>query len=462
MTFWTREPRQDSDGRRDFRSPFAAAAVTEKGEKSALDHVADTVSERVIGARLLSGDPDQDETAVLEAARAVIAEYNLSAASRGLPLLALDPEEAARKVVDRILGWEPLTELMEDEAVEDIAVNGLESVWVFRAGAAGWERQAHIRIPSWDYLRNLVNRKADWRGTGRAITFTNPTVNAQLPDGSRLHGVMAPVLGRVEGPAITIRRFRPVAANLDDLAARGSVTPVVSRFLKAAMQSGLNLAVIGGTGSGKTTLINALLAEVREDERVVTCEDTAELQVPAPNWAALLTRDAMEGVEEKNMAGLVKETLRMRPDRIIVGEVRDGAMAAVLQAANTGHDGVMFTVHANSVYEAIERMETMALMEPTWSRIPVYQVRKMIASAMHLVVHLGAIHTPGGRIRRLMTVAEIRGMQGDQVTVEALFQYDFDLDRAQWTGIFPSERARERMQRRAGYDFQREVAHGAG
>ncbi|GAB4446427.1 MAG: hypothetical protein Kow00120_16610 [Anaerolineae bacterium] len=464
MTFWSRDPRKDGDGRQSFVSPFAAAATTAgAGERTALDHIHDRVSERVVGARLLTGDADRDEPVVLEEAKKVIAEYNLSAASQGLPLLALDPDEAAQKIVDRILGWGPLTELMEDGTVEDIAINGLESVWVFRAGASGWERQAHVRIPSWDFLRNLVNRKADWRGTGRAITFTNPTVNAQLPDGSRLHGVMAPVLGRVEGPAITIRRFRPVAANLDDLVARGSMDPVVGAFLKASVRSGLNLAVIGGTGSGKTTLINALLAEVREDERVVTCEDTAELQVPAPNWTALLTRDAMEGIEAKTMSDLVKETLRMRPDRIIVGEVRDGAMAAVLQAANTGHEGVTFTVHANSVYEAIERMETMALMEPTWSRIPVYQIRKMISTAMHLIVHLGAIHTPEGRRRRLMTVAEIRGMQGDQVTVEALFEYDDDADRAQWTGIFPSERARARLARRAGYDFQQEVGrHGAG
>jgi pilus assembly protein CpaF len=222
------------------------------------------------------------------------------------------------------------------------------------------------------------------------------------------------------------------------------------------------MAIIGGTGSGKTTLINALLTEVRDDERVVTCEDTAELQVPVPNWTALLTRDAMEGgVAAYDMTDLVKETLRMRPDRIVIGEVRDGAMGAVMQAANTGHDGVMFTVHANSPLEGIERMETMAFMNPTFAKIPDHQIRKMISTAMHLVVHLGAIHTSEGRRRRLMTVAEVRGMQGDQVTVEPLFEYDYEADAAKWTGIYAHERTRERLQRRAGYDFTREVAHVA-
>ncbi|MBN1286808.1 MAG: CpaF family protein [Anaerolineae bacterium] len=459
MGFWNRnrpggpEPAE----KQTFHSPFAAAATADTGGKDALDHITDTVSEQVVGARLLTGNTDQDESAVLDAARRVIDDYNVSAASQGLPILTLDPEEAARKVLDRILGWGPLTDLMEDGRVEDIAVNGLGQVWVFRAGADGWEHAADLRIPSWDFLRNLINRKADFRGTGRAITYSYPSVNAQLPDGSRLHGVMRPLTVGVDGPAITIRRFRPVAASVDDLARLGSFPTEVAGFLKAAMRSGLNVAVIGGTGSGKTTFINAMLAEVQDYERVVTCEDTAEVQVASPNFVSLVTKDAMEGSRGFNMADLVKETLRMRPDRIIVGEVRDGAMAAVLQAANTGHDGVMFTVHANSPFEGIERMETMALMEPTWSRIPIYQIRKMIASAMHLIVHLAAIHTPEGRRRRLMNVAEIRGMQGDQVTVEVLFSYDYDLDRAKWTGIFPNENTRARLQRRAAYDFRQGV-----
>ncbi|MBN1283973.1 MAG: CpaF family protein [Anaerolineae bacterium] len=459
MGFWSRD--KEAQQKTDYLSPFAAATVVDTGEKTALDYISDTVSERVVGARLLTNDADKDEQAVLEEARRFIAEYNLSAASQNLPLLTLDPEEAAHKIVDRILGWGPLTELMEDDSVEDLAVNGLDNVWVFRAGASGWEFLPHIRIPSWDYLRNLINRKADWRGTGRAITFTNPTVNAQLPDGSRLHAVMSPVMGQAEGPGITIRRFRPVAASIDDLVNLRSMPPAAGNFLKAAMRSGLNMAIIGGTGSGKTTLINALLAEVRDDERVLTCEDTRELQVPIPNWMSLTTRDAMEGVEAYDMTALVRETLRMRPDRIIIGEVRDGAMGAVLQAANTGHDGVMFTVHANSPGEGIERMETMAFMNQTFAKIPDHQIRKMISTAIHLVVQLSAIYSPEGRRRRLMTIAEIRGMQGDQVTVEPLFEYDYETDRAQWTGIFPHERTRERLVRRAGYEFQQEVSRGA-
>ncbi|MCZ7543358.1 MAG: hypothetical protein M5R40_07365 [Anaerolineae bacterium] len=219
-----------------------------------------------MGARLLTGDADRDEPVVLEEAKKVIAEYNLSAASQGLPLLALDPDEAAQKIVDRILGWGPLTELMEDPSIEDIAVNGLDSVWVFRAGASGWERQEHVRIPSWDFLHNLVNRKADWRGTGRAITFTNPTVNAQLPDGSRLHGVMAPCPGSGRGPGHHHPPLPTCGRQPRRPGRTGEHGPGGRRLPQGRRAVGAEYGRDRRHRLRQNPLVNALLAEVRADE----------------------------------------------------------------------------------------------------------------------------------------------------------------------------------------------------
>ncbi len=382
------------------------------------------VKTRIAGARLFEGE-NVDKLAVIdEVARPIIADYNSGASSAGKTLLSMDLEQAVQHIADAIIGWGPLAELMKDSRVEDIAINGPDDVWVTYAGQPGWFK-VDAAFEGWDDILQLIHNKTDGR-VAKPLNEANPFIDAQLPDGSRLHAIMAP-LTVVPGPICTIRRFRAVASTLGDLVSLGHSSQAAVNFLRALVKARRSLVVIGGTASGKTTFIQACLSECEPQERIVTCEDTPELKVPAPLWSSLVTKDAVtaDRHDAVDMANLVRQNLRMRPDRIIIGEVRDGAMGAVLQAGNTGHNGIMFTVHANDPQAAIQRMETLALMYPPMATLRELHIRRMITTALHYIVHVGQVlQADGKRARKLLAISEIRGVQGEDVYMEDIFLYN--------------------------------------
>ena len=339
---------------------------------------------------------------------------------------------------------------MQDTQIEDIIVPRPETCYVKRAGAENWEVYPITPFESWDAMRDLINSKADFQGDAKPINYANPKIDAQLPDGSRLHAVMSP-LTKDPGPVITIRRHRKgVAKDINALLKMDHMGSGAAKFLKCLMVARRSIGILGGTASGKTTMINALLTEAADYERIVTCEDTLEVDLARGIWTQLKTKDARReaNLDGFDITALVRECLRMRPDRIVVGEVRDGAMGAVLQAGNTGHDGMLFTVHANDTFAGIERMEVLTRMNPTMSSMSNFDVRRMITTALHYLVHVAFVRLPDGRyVRRLMSISEIQGIQGDMVDLSEIFKYDpldkfvgersKQMNRAVFTGSLP-------------------------
>lgn len=440
-----------------FHDVMEAARAVEVGDPYA--YILDTVRERIRAGGLLTAaqldHPGEEEEELvrrlaLEAAR----DYAASAASRGLPRLAEEPEAVARRVVDDILGWGPLAELMTDEAVEEIFINGPDEIWVVRAGRP--KERTRLRFADAGELRRFFNRKLDRAGGHRGLSAKTPWADGRLEDGSRFHGIMPPLVANRDNLVVTIRRFRPVAKRLEEMVRLGTMPEEVGRFIEAAVRARLNVVVSGGTASGKTTFLNACGSALEADERVVSIEDTPELQVPVENWVQLVTREASEGVEAVTMADLVRHALRMKPDRIWLGEARGPEMAAILTAANTGHEGVMFTVHADDVWATLTRIET--LVQEGKPGLPLRAIRLNIATALHLVVHLARIRLPdGSETRRVMGVGEVRDrLEGEEIVVEPL--WDRKGGALAWTGNFPSEPLRRRLLERAGYDFRKEVA----
>ncbi len=445
--------------------PKTAASGHKNGEDAYKDLLRQ-VQERIARNRLFD-EADSKQGVIEQVADEIIETYRLNVASAGKTPLVGSKEQAIQRMVDDIIGWNVLTGPMNDPAVEEIRVDSTQSVSVYRAGNDGWEILPGITFDTPEDLRNLVNSKADHRGTGKPINEANPLINAQLPDGSRLHAVYSPIAVARVGETdpsrlvVTIRRFRSVASTLDEMVSLKHMSAGAGRLLAGLMRERASIVIVGGTSSGKTTFLNALLAECDPLENVITCEDTPEVQIAhARLWTRMQTKEdsrpnAFDGID---MARLVKETLRMRPDRIIIGEVRDGAMGAVLQAGNTGHDGIIFTVHANDPWAAISRMETLALMDKTFSNLPIYNVRQMITTALHFIVHVGKVRTPRGLQRRLLALTEIRGIQGDSVQMEDILKYDAQRDELVWTGSYLSPERQERFEAACpGFDFRRDL-----
>jgi len=444
-----------------FYEVMQAAKAEEVGDPYA--YVLETVRERIRAGNLLTTAQldhpgEEEEHLVYDLALEVARDYASSCASRGLPRLPAEPEVVAKRVVDDVLGWGPLAELMADEAVEEIFINGPDEIWVVRAGRP--KERTSLRFTDAAELRRFFNRKLDRAGGHRGLSTKTPWADGRLEDGSRFHGIMPPLVANRDNLVVTIRRFRPVAKTLEEMVRLGTMPPEVAGFIAAAVRARLNVVVSGGTASGKTTFLNACGSVLEPDERVITIEDTPELQVPVENWVQLVTREAAEGVEAVTMADLVRHALRMKPDRIWLGEARGPEMAAILTAANTGHEGVMFTVHADDVWATLTRIET--LVQEGKPNLPLRAIRLNIATALHLVVHLTRIRLPdGSETRRVTGVGEVRDrLEGEEIVVEPLWEWDGETLR--WTGNFPSERLRKRLLERAGYDFRAEVAQRAG
>jgi pilus assembly protein CpaF len=307
-----------------------------------------------------------------------------------LPLAPGELDRLVQAVVDDAVGLGPLDPLLHDPEVTEVIVNGPGRVWAERDGVLHEEQ---VTFDDERHLRHVIERIVG--GVGRRIDESSPMVDARLPDGSRVNAVLPPLA--VDGPLLTVRKFARGGLSLDRLVALASILKAQSALLEACVEARLNIVVSGGTGTGKTTLLNALAGLIDPRERIVTVEDAAELRLPQPNVARLESRPPnVEGKGEVTVRALVRNALRMRPDRIVVGEVRGGEALDMLQALNTGHDGSLTTVHASSPADAIRRIETMAMMAGTG--IPHSAVREQVAAAVDVVVHLVR---EGGGARRV-------------------------------------------------------------
>ncbi|MFN3620930.1 CpaF family protein [Sphingorhabdus sp.] len=328
---------------------------------------------------------------------------------------ALNQEERKRLVadiLDELLGLGPLEPLLQDPSITDILVNGHDIVFVERSGVL---ERVETRFKDERHLLRIVQKIVS--AVGRRVDESSPFVDARLPDGSRVNAIVPPLA--VDGSLLSIRKFAKTPISMAKLAEYGSVPTAIAEVLKGIVQARRNVLISGGTGSGKTTLLNAMSSFIDERERVVTIEDSAELQLQQTHVARLETRPPnIEGKGEIGQRELVKNALRMRPDRIIVGEVRAGEAFDMLQAMNTGHDGSMTTVHANTARDALSRLEQMIGMSGI--DISPRSARAQIASALHVVVQIGRLSD--GR-RRLLSLSEIVGMEGEVVTMQEIFRF---------------------------------------
>ncbi len=331
------------------------------------------------------------------------------------PMSTSERTRIAQEIADDILGYGPIEPYLRDPEVTEVMVNGFSQVYVERGGKlyampATFESDDHVRRT----IDKIANR------VGRRIDESSPMVDARLPDGSRVNAVIPPLA--VDGPVLTIRKFATDPYMVEDLLAFGTLTPAVAEFLEACVRGRLNILVSGGTGAGKTTTLNVLSSFIPEEERIVTIEDAAELQLHQSHVVRLEFRPAnIEGKGEVGIRDLVRNSLRMRPDRIVVGEVRDAAALDMLQAMNTGHDGSICTAHSNSPRDSLARVETMVLTAGV--DLPIRAIREQVSSALDLIVHQTRLRDGS---RRITHVTEVVGMEGDTITLQDLFLFDYD------------------------------------
>ncbi|WP_377643890.1 CpaF family protein [Oryzobacter terrae] len=334
------------------------------------------------------------------------------------PLSHADRTRIAQEVSDEILGHGPLEPLLRDPEISEIMVNGADSIYVERSGKL-YPVETHFSSES--HLRRVIDKIVG--RVGRRVDEASPLVDARLPDGSRVNAVIAPIA--LDGAMLTIRKFSKDPFNDADLIAFGTMTPAVRDFIKACVRGRRNIVISGGTGSGKTTLLNVISSFIPEDERIVTIEDAAELQLHQDHVLRLESRPSnIEGRGEIAIRELVKNSLRMRPDRIVVGEIRDGAALDMLQAMNTGHDGSITTLHANSPRDSLARLETMVLMAGV--DLPVRAIREQVAGALDMVIQQARLKDGS---RRITAISEVVGMEGDTITLQDIFTFDFSAGR---------------------------------
>jgi pilus assembly protein CpaF len=330
------------------------------------------------------------------------------------PMTASDRVRVANEVLDDILGHGPLEPFLRDSEVSEIMVNGYDQIYVEKSGRLS---QADAGFTDEQHLRRTIDKIV--ARVGRRVDESSPMVDARLPDGSRVNAVVPPIA--LDGSLLTIRKFATDPFSVDDLITFGTMTPPVAALLQACVRGRPNIVIGGGTGSGKTTTLNVLSSFVPADERILTIEDAAELQLRQQHVLRLESRPSnLEGKGQIAVRDLVRNALRMRPDRIIVGEVRDGAALDMLQAMNTGHDGSITTVHANSPRDSLSRLETMVLM--AGFDLPERAIREQMASAIDLIVHQSRLKDG---TRRITHITEVEGMEGEVITLQDVFVFDF-------------------------------------
>jgi pilus assembly protein CpaF len=323
-----------------------------------------------------------------------------------------DRDRLASEIADDILGHGPLERLLADDSITEIMVNGPFEVWVERQGRL---YETTVRFTDESHLRRIINKIV--AQVGRRIDEATPLVDARLPDGSRVNAVIPPL--SLSGPIVTIRKFSKKRLTMDDMIKLGTLSTETVEFLQRCILAELNVLISGGTGSGKTTLLNALSTAIPDSDRIVTIEDAAELRLNQRHVLRLESRPKnIEGEGEIPIRTLVRNSLRMRPDRIIVGEVRGAEALDMLQAMNTGHDGSLSTIHANAPRDALARIETMVLM--TGYDLPVRAIRGQVASALDMIVHLERLEDGS---RRVTAITEVQRMESDVITLQDIFEF---------------------------------------
>ncbi|MEV8147768.1 CpaF family protein [Arthrobacter sp. NPDC080073] len=362
-----------------------------------------------MGSRITDSSVDESELHqyVKDELRAIIDEDEI-------PLSVLERQRLVQEIIDDVLGLGPLQRYLDEEAVTEIMVNGPDKVYVERAGKL---YLTGAKFSGEEHLRRIIERIVT--KVGRRIDESSPLVDARLSDGSRVNAIIPPLA--VGGSSLTIRKFGHVPLTVDNLISFGTMSPEIAELLHACVKGRLNIIVSGGTGTGKTTLLNVLSSFLPPEERIITIEDAIELQLQQDHVVRLESRPRnIEGKGEITIRELVRNALRMRPDRIVIGEVRGGESLDMLQAMNTGHDGSISTVHANSPRDAISRLETLVLM--AGMDLPLRAIREQIASAVNLIVHISRLRDG---TRRITHVTEVQGMEGDIVTLQDAFAFDY-------------------------------------
>ena len=364
--------------------------------------------------KLLSGlDPSMDPTKVQEVRKTIQELFEQILSEENIVLSRPERARMYEQIAAEILGLGPLQTLLEDETITEVMVNGFRNTYIERAGKIV---RAPITFESNEHVMRIIERIVN--PLGRRIDESSPYVDARLSDGSRVNAVIPPI--SLVGPVLTIRKFSKKPITVDQLISFGSITPEAIEFLKACVIARLNVIVSGGTGSGKTTFLNVLSGFIPADERIVTIENAAELQLRQEHVVTLESRPTnIEGRGEITIRDLVINSLRMRPDRIIVGECRGDEALDMLQAMNTGHDGSMTTAHSNSPRDTLSRLETMTLM--AGMDLPVRAIREQVSSAIDLIVHQERMRDG---TRKIVSITEVSGMEGDVITTTDLFIFE--------------------------------------
>lgn len=368
---------------------------------------------RVQNKLLAELDPSMDITKTDEVRRTIMELFEQILSEENIVLSRPERQRLFEQITAEILGFGPLQPLLEDESITEIMVNGPKNIYVERKGKI-------VRVPvtfeSNDHVMRVIDRIV--APLGRRIDESSPYVDARLPDGSRVNAVIPPI--SLVGPTLTIRKFSKTPITIEQMIGFGSITPEAVEFLKACVIARLNVVISGGTGSGKTTLLNVLSGFIPADERILTIENAAELQLRQEHVVTLESRPAnIEGRGEITIRQLVVNSLRMRPDRIVVGEIRDEAALDMLQAMNTGHDGSMTTAHSNSPRDTLARLETMTLM--AGMDLPVRAIREQIAAAVDVVCHQERLRDGS---RKVVNITEVSGMEGDVITTTDIFVFE--------------------------------------
>ncbi|MBE2238349.1 MAG: CpaF family protein [Caldilineaceae bacterium] len=394
----------DVDGRlRSSRLPGERASGN-----AAYIQLRDRVQQRLL-AEINPSAARGDSTEVRQAVERL---FNETLAEYGLPMSRLERTDIFEQLLADLLGLGPLEALLADDLITEILVNGPNMVYIERSGKL---ELCGVKFRDNEDVMRVVERIV--APLGRRVDESSPMVDARLPDGSRVNVIIPPL--SLIGPTISIRKFPKHALTPDELIKKGAMTPGIADFLRGCVKAALNIVVSGGTGTGKTTVLNALSSFIPEGERILTIEDAAELRLQQQHVVRLEARPAnVEGKGLISIRQLVINALRMRPDRIVVGEVRGGETLDMLQAMNTGHEGSLTTVHSNSARDTLRRVETMVLM--AGMDLPLRAIREQIASAFDLIVHLGRLADGS---RKIVQISEVQGMEGDTVVMQDIFQF---------------------------------------